>query len=359
MPVTSSNLKAQITAKSYLEWGTLAPLPDKIGFAGSFAGVANGALLVAGGANFPDGGAPWTGSTKVWHDDVFVLEDAKGSWRKAGKLPQQLGYGVSISWKDALICIGGSNKDGHHASAFIIRYKDQELEYEQLPVLPATLANSCGTVIGDVVYIAGGLKAADNENASDVFWSMDLSKKHEGWKVLATWPGKPRMLSVAGSVGSSFYLFSGTALLNGERVYLNDAFRYDPKSGWLKIADLPQAVVAAPSPAYQSENSILSIFGGDDGSLASEAAQLKANHPGFSTLVLSYNTKVDEWSVSGEVFSNITDDAVDSPNSSIWAPVTSPLVVWNGMAVLPGGEVRPATRTPNVLTARKKKINSN
>ena len=37
-----------------LTWTSLPPLPDPIGFAGAFAGVADGALLVAGGANFPD-----------------------------------------------------------------------------------------------------------------------------------------------------------------------------------------------------------------------------------------------------------------------------------------------------------------
>jgi N-acetylneuraminic acid mutarotase len=46
-------------------WGELPRIPDKFGFAGSFAGTANNALIVAGGANFPDGGAPWTGSKKV------------------------------------------------------------------------------------------------------------------------------------------------------------------------------------------------------------------------------------------------------------------------------------------------------
>src|SRR5262245_23532811 len=35
-------------------WTQLPPLPDREGFAGAFAGVTGGALIVAGGANFPD-----------------------------------------------------------------------------------------------------------------------------------------------------------------------------------------------------------------------------------------------------------------------------------------------------------------
>ena len=52
-------------------WERLPSLPDREGFAGLFAGVSGGALLVAGGANFPDA-KPWEGGKKVWYDTVFV-----------------------------------------------------------------------------------------------------------------------------------------------------------------------------------------------------------------------------------------------------------------------------------------------
>ena len=55
-----------------LEWSELKPLPDEFGFAGPFAGTSGGALIVAGGANFPDG-YPWDGGKKVYHDRIFVL----------------------------------------------------------------------------------------------------------------------------------------------------------------------------------------------------------------------------------------------------------------------------------------------
>ena len=41
-------------------WRELPPLPDAHGFAGAYAGVSGGNLIVAGGANFPDG-APGDG----------------------------------------------------------------------------------------------------------------------------------------------------------------------------------------------------------------------------------------------------------------------------------------------------------
>src|SRR4051812_40526979 len=78
------------------EWKQLPSLPDVEGFAGSFAGVSNGALLVAGGGNFP-GKKPWEGGAKVWYDTVYVLENPSAKWKVAGNLPPPLGYGVSVT----------------------------------------------------------------------------------------------------------------------------------------------------------------------------------------------------------------------------------------------------------------------
>src|SRR6185312_16330999 len=64
---------------SALNWKQLPPLPDRLGFAAPFAGVSSGALIVAGGANFP-GAMPWEGGQKAWHDSIFVLADAHGPW---------------------------------------------------------------------------------------------------------------------------------------------------------------------------------------------------------------------------------------------------------------------------------------
>src|SRR5580692_4015153 len=60
-----------------LHWQQLPPLPDREGFATPFDGTSNGALIVAGGANFPEK-RPWEGGTKIWYDAIFVLTDPQG-----------------------------------------------------------------------------------------------------------------------------------------------------------------------------------------------------------------------------------------------------------------------------------------
>ena len=80
-------------------WERLPDLPSKLGLAGAFAGVADGYLLVAGGANFPDQ-MPWDGGIKKWHDTVYALDKPDGAWSIVGQLPIPLGYGVSVTTTD-------------------------------------------------------------------------------------------------------------------------------------------------------------------------------------------------------------------------------------------------------------------
>ena len=138
--VTAANLKQ---APAVLEWSKLPPLPEPVGLAGPFAGVSNDVLIVAGGANFPEG-PPWEGYPKVWHDRVFVLIEPEGNWVSDFKLPRPLGYGVSVTWNEKIICLGGGDKDRHYADAFILYWTGKKLETTALPPMPASCAFSAG-----------------------------------------------------------------------------------------------------------------------------------------------------------------------------------------------------------------------
>jgi N-acetylneuraminic acid mutarotase len=193
------------------KWFQLDSIPDKYGFAGSFAGIVDGHLLVAGGANFPSGGTPWTGSKKAWTDKIFILDHPGGQWKEAGKLPAPMGYGVSVTWGNKLICIGGSNGSGHSKKVISISYNKDACEISMLPDLSCTLANSCGALVNHTLYIAGGLVNSVDSQAASNFWSIRLDGAHlkNGWKKLPVWPGPPRMLSVAAVMKGSFFYLAG------------------------------------------------------------------------------------------------------------------------------------------------------
>ena len=329
-----------VNAGEALVWEKLPAIPDAEGFASSFAGVSNGALIVGGGANIA--GEKW-GETfrKQWHDSVFVLEKPDGEWRSGFRLPRALGYGVSVTTERGIVCIGGSDAQRHCADVFLLEWRGGRIVTTALPALPKPCANACGAVVGKVIYVAGGIETPDATSAMKTFWKLDLAAAEPRWEALDPWPGPERMLAVAGVIGESFCIFSGARLSTGAdgkpvREFLRDAYRFTPGKGWKRIADLPRAAVAAPSPALQRSGSLL-IVSGDDGLKVD--FQPVSEHPGFPRDVLAYDSERDAWSGAGEV---------------PFSRATVPVVRWRDRDVIPNGEARPRVRTPEVWSARMK-----
>ncbi len=331
-----------IRGQESLNWRELRSLPDQEGFAGPFAGTNDSVLMVAGGANFPKN-MPWEGGTKVWYDRVFLLDALEGNWREVGKLPRPLGYGVSISTVDGVVCIGGSDANRHYQDCFRLKWQQGKLEAASLPSLPRPCANACGALLANTIYVAGGLESPTATETLKTFWSLDLSDPKARWQELEPWPGPARMLSVAAVQDGSFFLCSGTDLKAGAdgkaiREYLRDAYRYEPKRGWKRIADLPRSAVAAPTPAPAYSESKFLIFGGDDGTLVDFKPPEK--HPGFPKTILEYDVVSDRWRNVGEMPVGY---------------VTTSIVAWQNRWIIPTGEVRPGKRSPSVWSLQLSK----
>lgn len=333
--------------KPVLTWEQLPAIPDKEGFAGSYGGVAGGALVVAGGSNFP-GKRPWEGGTKIWYDTLYTLEPGAKEWREAGRLPRAGGYGVSFPWKDGFVMVGGGDATEHFDAAwFVTREKDGKFKFSALPKMPRPLSCQAGAIIRGIVYIAGGLTVpeADASEAANVFYCLDLNNPAAGWKELPPCPGGGRFLATAGVIvtatGPAFYLFGGTRLVPDDagkpvREYLRDAWSFHSELGWKQLADLPRASVAPPSPAMPVGQTHLFVLGGDDGMQRHLAGARQAAHKGFPRDVLAYHSITDTWTRAGEVPFSL---------------VTTTMVPWNGGFVVTGGERMPGTRSPEVWKA--------
>jgi cyclically-permuted mutarotase family protein len=389
-------------ATTEIKWSQLPPLPPfagqakQPGVASPFVGVHGDALIVAGGANFPDK-MPWDGGAKVWWDTINVLENATGGTHGeatarwvAGKtftLPRRLGYGVSVSTPEGVVCAGGSDAERCYAEVFLLSWdaRTKELRRVTLPSMPEPLANMAGALVGDTLFVAGGQHVMKNATASSAFWALDLSARDRPadfkWQVLPTWPGAPRVLAVAAaqrsSRGEEFFLFSGRVPQPGQPTkLLADGYAFDPKTRtWRTLAHVGGGAgrcVMAGTAAAAGENEIL-IFGGDRGKLFLEleahdlavealrrklgAGDVAANervklereieehlgakrkiygeHPGFSREVLRYDVSRDAWRV-------VTRAPVE-------LPVTTTAVRWGDEVVIPSGEVRPGVRTANII----------
>ena len=350
-------------APTVLEWSQLPPLPDPIGLAGPFAGVSNDVLIIAGGANFPDGPF-WEGNPKLWHDKVFALTDPQGNWISDFKLPRPLGYGVSLTWNDKVVCLGGGDKDRHYADVFMLNWTGNKLEIIPLPPMPGPCAFSAGVLVNNIVYVAGGQETPSSTEALRNFWALDLSGDAQNmkWEQLEPWPGKARILPVMAAQEGDVFLISGARLYKGTdgkatREFLTDCYRYNPQSKrWKRIADTPRPIVAAPNPGMPLGHAHILFLSGDDGENFFRAAELKDKHPGFSPDLFVYNTITDTWTKMGEFPKNIPSDLGKYRNAGTWPPVTTTITKWKGQYVVPAGEARPGVRTPKVLWAKPTSI---
>lgn len=309
-----------------------------------FAGVSGGALVCAGGANFPE--KPLAeGGRKVWHDRIFALSHPDGSWREIGRLAGACGYGVSATWRDSVVLAGGCDAQAHSAACLTMQWDGTHLAFRPLPSLPCPIANACGALVDDTLIVAGGQETPTSTTALARCFALNLGAPEPAWKEIP-WPAAApaRIFAVAAAEAGAFYLFSGAELIpqargGAERRYLNDAWSFHPDRGWRRLADLPHAVVAAPSPAMATTAGTFLIAGGVWPEYLS-ALPKDAPHPGFSRDLLRYDVAADRW----------TELSAPMVTNAAPARVTAPLAAWQDHFVIPSGEVAPGIRTPSVLT---------
>jgi N-acetylneuraminic acid mutarotase len=328
-------------APPLLEATKFVALPNTAGIAGPFVGVAGEALIVGGGTNFPDR-PPWKNGTKTWYDTVYVLPSPNADWLQGFKLPRKQAYGVSLSTKDGLLCIGGCDESQNFADVILLRWNGKELSHRSLPNLPVPTSCAAGALMGSRVYVAGGQPGPDPLSGPSQahFWMLDLADERRGWSKLPTWPGPDRFYAVAGTDMKSFYLFSGIRRKldsSGQPAleYLKDAYRFDPEvERWVRLADLPHANAAVASPAPKVDDYLLLLGQGADGVRIDRPLQDRSE---FGTDVLGYNVVTGKWHEIGTL---------------PFGRAAVPSAPWRGGNVIASGEVRPGIRSNEVWWVR-------
>lgn len=319
-----------------LTWRTLPDVPDAEGYAGSYAGVHAGALLVAGGANFPEKPL-WEGGPKRWTDRIFVLPEPGGAWLEPALLPKPMGYGASVSLPQGVLLLGGSNAGGALSDVLLLSWDGSQVSCVPWPSLPVTLTGHAAVVLGGRVYVAGGSQRAGEQDAEARLWALDPANLERGWLEMPAIPGRGRFLHQMAACGDALYVFGGIGLKPGEngrmqRDMLTEAWRFTENSGWEQLADMPYTVAAAPTPAPCSQG-LIYLFGGDDATVTGFTPR---NHPGFHNQSLVYAIETGEWKNGGTIGA---------------ARAVLPCAEWRNMAVIVNGEQRPGKRSNQVWAA--------
>lgn len=369
-----ATLNAQDRKANEIVWEDLISLPDKtngqknLGVAGAFTGIHQDVLIVAGGANFPNG-KPWEGGKKVYQKEIFVLKKKEDSYAwtspKAKYLNVGIAYGSSVTTPEGIVCLGGEKADGVSKQAFIMQWDalNNDIVFKTLPDIPIALANAGATHIGNVVYIVGG---ENGGKASNAFYAIDLSASKPVWESLPSLPvALSHMVVVAQNNGqhANVYVLGGRASnVSGISDLHGSVFAYDPVSRlWNKrsaIGDGKTVTNWSAGTGLANGASYIILFGGDNGKVFNQIETFNAqiakaekleikeqlqldklalltSHQGFDKTIYLYNTITDAWTNVGEL---------TSP-----AQVTTTAVKWDDAIFIPSGEIKPGTRSPMVV----------
>lgn len=318
----------------------LPPLPGdsiNIGVAGGYAGIIGGKLILAGGANFPDG-FPWTGAKKIWHRNLYVFNPVKNTWEIFENfLPLPIAYGVSITIPSGVLMIGGNNDNGRLDTVWLLTIENGKprINKDRYPSLPFPLSNAAGALIDNFVYLAGGTAGVGKEEeASHTFLRLDLDHPEDGWEELLPWSGPTLGYSVAAGANHKFYLFGGRDFGKDKVTAIcTDGYEYDPKKNLWEKLDIEFPVMAGTAVTL---NNKIYFFGGVDKILPTDPF-----HPGFPRVLREYDP------ISGRI-----QEISESP-----APVavtTTAVLASDKTIYIVSGEIRPGIRTPVVLRCRVK-----
>lgn len=350
-----------------LDWQPLPPLPDAIGVAGPFVGTHQGAILVAGGANFAPADADdlWA-VPKQFRAAACVLRRADGgpgqyAWQTGFALHRPMAYGSSASTPAGVVCVGGEDGSQVFADAFLLTWDPVAGRLAELPLPPLPAPSTAGgaALVGNQIYVVAGQAGLGLDSATDRVWRLDITRLATAglaWEPLPAVPGGPRAfpIVVAGQDGADDRLYviggrrqkPGTTGLAGVEPLADchefspERFAGDPATAWRRRAAPPTPLLAGSAAAFGQRH--LVVLTADDGALlktiAADAAFAK-RHPGFPKRAWAYDMVADTWMRAGETPA---------------CPVTTPAVPFDGGAVIASGEVRPRVRTREVWHIRER-----
>lgn len=330
-------------------WKLLAPIPDRVGFAGMFAGELNGRLVAAGGSQFPKKPL-WLKGEKAFTDRIFTLATVNAKWiEHPTRLPAPVGAAAGASTAEAIYFAGGLNATGCLQRAWAMRAQGDDFAFTALPDLPKPIGYAAGAIVGRRFFVVGGLESPTSKTPTVEVWSLDLDapRADGAWRREADLPGPGVFVAAAASDGKSLFVFGGIGFDDaGKTIPAKDAYRLDATGEeWKRLPDLPEARVGISSPCPVVPGNKIFLIGG----YADVFPGAPREHPGFSAQTFYYDLTHGLWE-KGPVLPVTPVPDRDAPGDVGPTPmIGAPAATWEGHVVIVGGEVRSSVRTPTVL----------
>lgn len=239
-----------------IQWRQSTPMPEPTdGYAG---GVLDGRLVLSGGTYWEGSPAEWT--KKIYSRTTLAFDPRTETWERLPDAPVSLAYAASAVVGDELFVLGGM-QDGHASrEIYVLKKTADRYVWRHFGQLPEPRVFASAVVVDAAIYVIGGNREFEpfdakgtcctSLTARNTVWRLRLAGSAARWEELPGYPGDLRWLHKAATDGRAIYLFGGV-FSKSEDVpvrKINEVLRFDPSTGWSKVADLPESLqLAAPA----------------------------------------------------------------------------------------------------------------
>ena len=323
------------------------------GVSACYCGVINGYLYIAGGCNFPDKPVAEGGKKRFYKAIYAAKLNAEGDrleWKTVGQMPQPAAYGVSVTYENSLILVGGNNETGGLTTAIRLRPTATGMQQEALPSLPHALDNMAGAVVGHILYVVGGNCEGV---ATQKVWSLDLKNTaKQGWKEEPSIPGIARVQPIAATLeGGLLGVWGGFAPKTDSKaaqLAMNGA-SYNAGCGTWTALPVPtdalgEEVFTGGATAIATPQKGVVVVGGVNKDVFLAA---------INKLPEGYLLHEPEWYRFNSRVLCYRDGAWTQllQHPSV-ARAGCALAYWDGWVYVVGGELKPGIRTPEIVRFR-------
>ena len=214
---------------------------------------------------------------------VDIYDPERDSWRRGPNLPgAETHFGI-VADGDELLVFGGLDKMmGGGPTAAVWRLPSGSMEWKAESALPAQRAAFAWAMIGDKLYIAGGLAADNNSDLPD-HSVRDLAAAMPSWQMLAGLPD-PRNHGGGVESGGKFYAVAGRHNWDENAGHTTSLHVFDPtRATWQPLAAMPIARSEISSATFTTSDGRIITVGGS-------TAGVKPSRD-----VLEYDPARDRW----------------------------------------------------------------
>ena len=317
----------------------LKSIPDAAyakGVSAPFCGVVGDALVVAGGANFPDKSLLEGGAKRVYAD---IWAHTDGEWAHVGVLPDSTAYGATFAVDGALVLAGGNVCGVTTDKVYELTLQDGAAVLRALPPLPEPMEQCGWTRDGDRLYLVGGV-------GTTAVYACTIGEYV--WTRLADLP-EPLVQPVAFASGGSLYVWGG---FNPETLEVSDKglviSSEVEKSLWREAPSIPDGGTFVGATGATLPDGRLAVVGGVNRAIFARALH---NTPEDRIPYLSKEPAEYQFRQAVYIF---------DPASGAWTLLGADpacALAGPGVAVRPagglyvaGGELKPGVRSPRIFS---------